>query len=388
MAFKWKKNHIKIRPQTAKINTWPYIHALILSQMHACKYPRKKQNIEEGCVKFAPRTWSCPHHTFVTAHGHSCFLFFLALFLYASVKKTPTRRSEVTQEMARIQADLAVSSLHDASVEFAEKYLQSSPDTMTWVEEARAVLAEYDTSQGIPERFMTHVIGRILGKSASPLAQVCADMEYGQICCSLFCHFFYPPLFSSSSSYPYTAKHVLTLQSDIQLPELLVERRINGSATPTDINGRKLRTVKEDIFVGNQFRSFCIIEKSTEINGLLPNFPLCPALWSVKACMSSKPGPVIWGFGTSTRRCPTKFTEPAHLDKQRRLNPSRANYCHTWHTENHPFLWRRIRRVRRIQVCMVRKGLNYCGFDSSSQSASVVGEELEKYNQGKSCTRD
>ena len=26
--------------------------------------------------------------------------------------------------------------------------------------------------------------------------------------------------------------------------------------------------------------------------------------------------------------------------------------------ENHPFLWRRIRRVRRIQVCMARKGLN------------------------------
>ena len=25
--------------------------------------------------------------------------------------------------------------------------------------------------------------------------------------------------------------------------------------------------------------------------------------------------------------------------------------------ENHPFLWRRIRRVRRIQVCMARKGL-------------------------------
>ena len=39
------------------------------------------------------------------------------------------------------------------------------------------------------------------------------------------------------------------------------------------------------------------------------------------------------------------------------LNPLRANYCHTWHMENHPFLWRRIRRVRRIQVCMARKGL-------------------------------
>ena len=26
--------------------------------------------------------------------------------------------------------------------------------------------------------------------------------------------------------------------------------------------------------------------------------------------------------------------------------------------ENHPFLWRRIRRVRRIQVCMARKGLS------------------------------
>ena len=39
------------------------------------------------------------------------------------------------------------------------------------------------------------------------------------------------------------------------------------------------------------------------------------------------------------------------------FNPLRANYCHTWHMENHPFLWRRIRRVRRIQVCMARKGL-------------------------------
>ena len=39
------------------------------------------------------------------------------------------------------------------------------------------------------------------------------------------------------------------------------------------------------------------------------------------------------------------------------INPLRANYCHTWHMENHPFLWRRIRRVRRIQVCMARKGL-------------------------------
>ena len=26
--------------------------------------------------------------------------------------------------------------------------------------------------------------------------------------------------------------------------------------------------------------------------------------------------------------------------------------------ENHPFLWMRIRRVRRIQVCMARKGLS------------------------------
>ena len=40
------------------------------------------------------------------------------------------------------------------------------------------------------------------------------------------------------------------------------------------------------------------------------------------------------------------------------FNPLRANYCHTWHIENHPFWWRRIRRVRRIQVCMARKGLN------------------------------
>ena len=35
--------------------------------------------------------------------------------------------------------------------------------------------------------------------------------------------------------------------------------------------------------------------------------------------MSSYPGPVILGFGTSTRRRPAKFTEPAHLDKRRPL---------------------------------------------------------------------
>ena len=39
------------------------------------------------------------------------------------------------------------------------------------------------------------------------------------------------------------------------------------------------------------------------------------------------------------------------------INPLRANYSHTWHMENHPFLWRRIRRIRRIQVCMACKGL-------------------------------
>ena len=37
----------------------------------------------------------------------------------------------------------------------------------------------------------------------------------------------------------------------------------------------------------------------------------------------------------------------------------KAYYCHTWYMENHPFLWRRIRRVRRIQVCMARKAY-YC----------------------------
>ena len=40
-----------------------------------------------------------------------------------------------------------------------------------------------------------------------------------------------------------------------------------------------------------------------------------------------------------------------------KFNPFRADYCHTWHMENHPCLWRRIRCVRRIQVCMARKGL-------------------------------
>ena len=35
--------------------------------------------------------------------------------------------------------------------------------------------------------------------------------------------------------------------------------------------------------------------------------------------MSSKPGPVILGFGTSTQRSPAKFSEPAHLDKRRYL---------------------------------------------------------------------
>ena len=44
-------------------------------------------------------------------------------------------------------------------------------------------------------------------------------------------------------------------------------------------------------------------------------------------------------------------------NREGKFNPLRANYCHTWHMENHPFLWRRIRCVRRIQVCMARKGL-------------------------------
>ena len=50
------------------------------------------------------------------------------------------------------------------------------------------------------------------------------------------------------------------------------------------------------------------------------------------------------------------------------LNPLRANYCHTWHMENHPYLWRRIRRVRRIQVCMARKGLTVSWLDWSLQN--------------------
>ena len=38
------------------------------------------------------------------------------------------------------------------------------------------------------------------------------------------------------------------------------------------------------------------------------------------------------------------------------FNPLRANYCHTWHMENHPFVWRRIRRVRRIKYVWPVKG--------------------------------
>ena len=53
----------------------------------------------------------------------------------------------------------------------------------------------------------------------------------------------------------------------------------------------------------------------------------------------------------------TKQKKKKHLNGKQSLNPLRANYCHTWHMENHPFLWRRIRRVWRIQVCMARKGL-------------------------------
>ena len=39
------------------------------------------------------------------------------------------------------------------------------------------------------------------------------------------------------------------------------------------------------------------------------------------------------------------------------FNPLRTNYCHTWHMENQSFLWRWIRRIRRIQVSMACKGL-------------------------------
>ena len=54
------------------------------------------------------------------------------------------------------------------------------------------------------------------------------------------------------------------------------------------------------------------------------------------------------------------------------FNPLRANYCHTWHMENHPFLWRRIRRVRRIQECMARKGLTCVQVGHSLQLRKVV----------------
>ena len=57
------------------------------------------------------------------------------------------------------------------------------------------------------------------------------------------------------------------------------------------------------------------------------------------------------------------------------LNPLRANYCHTWHMENHPFLWRRIRRVRRIQVCMARKGITLHGCFQASKSGFHMTEK-------------
>ena len=63
--------------------------------------------------------------------------------------------------------------------------------------------------------------------------------------------------------------------------------------------------------------------------------------------MSTYPGPVILGFGTSARRSP-------------------AN-----------------------QLTLTSEGaLNYYGFDRSLQNASVGGDGLEKYNPGKSvCKR-
>ena len=68
---------------------------------------------------------------------------------------------------------------------------------------------------------------------------------------------------------------------------------------------------------------------------------------------------LLWPL-SSTFSLPEVFHMSPHeemLFTSLKLNPLRANYCHTWHMENHPFLWRWIRRVWRIQVCMARKGL-------------------------------
>ena len=72
------------------------------------------------------------------------------------------------------------------------------------------------------------------------------------------------------------------------------------------------------------------------------------------------------------------------------LPPLRANYCHTLHMENHPCLWRRIRRVRRIQVCMARKGLiilslRYDRFQpqcATKLASELLQQENEAHVQG------
>ena len=63
-------------------------------------------------------------------------------------------------------------------------------------------------------------------------------------------------------------------------------------------------------------------------------------------------------LGVEKRRLKSSLPEQLRWLDTNMINPLRANYCHTWHMANHPCLRRRIRRVRRIQVCMARKGLS------------------------------
>ena len=70
-----------------------------------------------------------------------------------------------------------------------------------------------------------------------------------------------------------------------------------------------------------------------------------------------------------TGRCAVRFDEA--IDQWRQRLNFTVPSC-TWHMENHPFCWRRIRRVRRIQVCMARKGLIVVPVRLSDYFALVV----------------
>ena len=139
--------------------------------------------------------------------------------------------------------------------------------------------------------------------------------------------------------------------------------------------------------------SYCCLTSHIRIWGSWPNqLPHCRISRTqlTKGDNCNRPSLLVtWSAWIEcTTLCPKQMST-AHLFQ---LNPLRANYCHTWHMENHPCLWRRICRVRRIQVCMARKGLRWLGtvvtshIASNRQAYTPVMSMLQKDVQSTHCT--